>query len=1004
MSRYKTFYYNPERRAEDESLAQPLLDLAHTPMHRRTMLKLMSGSLAGLGMSACKPPVEEILPYVVMPEHMVPGKPLFYATALNLTGYAQGVLVETHTGRPTKIEGNPRHPASFGATDVYAQADLVNLYDPNRSRAVRLRQEITSWSNFARQVLLRRQRWQNARGESLRVLTPTVVSPSTARQIRLLQQQFPRLEWHQYEPVNRDALWAGSRIAFGRLCEPQYLPENARVILALDADFLNTMPGHIAYARAFAERRQPENGTMNRLYAVESSPTVTGAMADHRLAVRAHAVEAVTLALAGLTGLDLPHSPPLPDADRLWLRAVAADLLQHRGECLVIPGEQQSPLVHALAFAINQVLGNTSRTLIYRRPVAAAPVDQMDSLQALTDAMAADAVESLLILGGNPVYETPVDIRFAEHLNRVTDSVYWGMYPNETARQCVWHIPATHTLESWGDTRAFDGTVTIQQPVMLPVFGGYGIHQLLALYGGEITRNNYDAVRDHWRERFGGQRFETDWRDALSTGLVADSQSPVASPELQWNTVIEAAADTATRDRENLEVVLRPDMATRDSASLEVVLRPDPRIWDGRYARNAWLQELPKPLTMLAWDNAALMSPQLAARRGVRNEDVVELQAGNRTVRAPVWIMPGHADGSVTLYIGYGQALDIHPAGTAGVNAYALQTRRQRWLIAPVDLRKTGDTYPLATTQHHQRMEGRQPVRRASLDTYIKNPGWLKKYVPELSLYPEPRPVARSKEYEDGVQDYAWAMSINLNSCIGCGACTIACQAENNIPVVGKQEVIHGREMHWIRVDRYYENEPTGNEPDNLGTYFQPVPCMHCENAPCEYVCPVGATVHDSEGLNAMIYNRCIGTRDCSQNCPYKVRRFNWLDYSYSREPVEAEAAAPLHNPDVTVRSRGVMEKCTYCVQRISEARREAKKENRLIRDGEVVTACQAACPTEAIVFGDLNNHDSKVVKEKQSPLDYALLAELNTRPRTTYKARIRNANPRLAKDGESSE
>jgi molybdopterin-containing oxidoreductase family iron-sulfur binding subunit len=378
---------------------------------------------------------------------------------------------------------------------------------------------------------------------------------------------------------------------------------------------------------------------------------------------------------------------------------------------------------------------------------------------------------------------------------------------------------------------------------------------------------------------------------------------------------------------------------------------------------------------------------------------VVELQAGNRTVRAPVWLMPGHPDDSVTLYMGYGQALDIHPAKTAGANAYALQTRRQRWLVAPVTLRKTGDTYPLATTQHHQRMEGRDPVRRADLETYIKNPRWLEEYVPALSLYPEPRPQARPDQSGPDVPAYAWAMSINLNSCIGCGACTIACQAENNIPVVGKQEVIRGREMHWIRVDRYYENEPAG-----LHTYFQPVPCMHCENAPCEYVCPVGATVHDSEGLNAMIYNRCIGTRDCSQNCPYKVRRFNWLDYAYAREPVQSEAAAPLRNPDVTVRSRGVMEKCTYCVQRISAARREAKKENRRIREGEVVTACQAVCPTGAIVFGDLNNPHSKVVKEKQSPLDYALLAELNTRPRTTYKARIRNANPRLANGGESPE
>ncbi|MGH7495777.1 MAG: TAT-variant-translocated molybdopterin oxidoreductase [bacterium] len=974
-------------------------------LDRRDFLRLMSASLALAGLSACtKQPQEKIFPYVRQPENVVPGQPLYFASAVCRSGYANGVLVESHMGRPTKIEGNPQHPASRGTTDVFGQAEMLTLYDPDRSQVVTHLGSISTWETFISAITteLEGQRLKN--GAGLRLLTETITSPTLAAQLRALQRAFPAAKWHQYEPVNRDAARAGAQMAMGEFVETHYRLSQAEVILALDGDFLTDMPGSLIYAREFADRRRvADHAKMNRVYVVESSPGLAGTMADHRLALRASDIEPFALLLAAELGVveDGRSKIEAPDPrssilelHSKWLKALAADLKKHRGAGAIIPGEQQTPLVHALAHAMNQALGNTGRTVIYTDAVEARPVLQNESLRALVADMDAGKVDLLLMLGGNPVFDAPADLSFAQMLDKVKVRVHLGLYHNETSALCHWHIPELHVLESWSDARAFDGAACIIQPLITPLYGGKSAHDLLAVCTGQAGQSTHDLVRNYWkaesllrraelshetilstlREYEKNQNLATDfenfWQTSLHDGVIAGTALPVKTVD----------GGSSMVDRILQSFIHYPPSTIHDSPSLEIIFRPDPTIGDGRYANNGWLQELPKPLSKLTWDNAAQVSPALAEKLALSNKDVVELKFDGRSIQIPIWIVPGQPKESITVHFGYGRNRAGKVGSGVGVNAYALRTSRAFWHGAGVEIRKTGEHYILATTQMHNSMENRHLVRAGTLRQYQEHPEFVHEMGHEpprtLTLYPE-------HKYEG----YAWGMSIDLNACIGCNACTIACQAENNIAVVGKDQVENGREMHWIRVDRYYEGDL-----DDPAVYHQPVPCMHCENAPCEPVCPVGATVHGDEGLNEMVYNRCVGTRYCANNCPYKVRRFNFLLYS----DFETPSLKMLRNPDVTVRSRGVMEKCTYCVQRINSARIEAKKEDRQIRDGEIITACQQVCPTQAIAFGDINDPNSRVSKLKAQKLNYGLLTDLNTRPRTTYLARLRNPNPEL--------
>ena len=931
------------------------------PVGRRNFLKLMGASIALAGAAGCtRQPDELLVPYVRTPEELVPGRPLFFATAMTLGGGAIGLLAESHEGRPTKIEGNPDHPGSLGATDVYAQAAVLQLFDPDRSRSIRHLGEIRPWSAFI-QEMQRAVRDSMGQGLGIRFLTQPLASPTLLSQMQEVLTALPAARWHQYAPVNDDNARAGAAMAFGRAVDTQHRFDRARVIVSLDADFLGSGPAQVRYARDFASGRRVRKARaeMNRLYVAEPNPTPTGSIADHRLPFRAGQIEALARALAAAVRGESAGAD-LGEPARQWVAAAAADLQENRGASVVLAGRAQPPAVHALANAINSALGNDGATVVHTEP-ASEPVDGLESLRELVDAMNAGQVTTLVIVGGNPVYDAPADLNFAQALGRVARRVHLSMYDDETSAQCHWHVPELHFLEGWSDARAYDGTAAIVQPLIQPLYGGRSAHDVLTVFTTRPERTAYDAVREYWQAQpqAAGQDFEAFWRKALHDGVIpgtAAQEVPVTA-----SGAIPAASEESAGD------------------GLEVAFAPDPSVYDGRFANNPWLQELPKPLTRLTWDNAVLMAPSTALRLGLRTQDVVEIARGERAVRGAVLVVPGHAPDAVTVHLGYGRTRAGRAAEGTGFDAYALRTSEGFW-FAPVEIRSTGDIHLLAGVQGHFQMENRALVRPGTIEDYRHDPEFARhvSHEPprEMSLYPE-------FKYEG----YAWGMAIDQTVCTGCSSCVIACVAENNTPVVGKGEVIRGREMHWLRVDRYYEGDP-----DAPTIYNQPVPCMHCENAPCEVVCPVAATTHSHEGLNEMTYNRCVGTRYCSNNCPYKVRRFNFLLYA----DFETPSLKLARNPDVTVRSRGVMEKCTYCVQRINRARQDAKLADRTIRDGEVRTACQQACPTDAIVFGDINDPSSRVAQLRAEPANYGLLADLNTRPRTTYLAAIRNPNPAL--------
>ncbi len=929
---------------------------------RRNFLKLMAASLGLAGLTACsRPPTEFIMPYVNQPREVVPGKPLFYATATTLGGVGTGVLVESHLGRPTKVEGNPEHPASLGACDPFSQASVLTLYDPDRSQALTYQDDIRSWGAFlgALREMLAQQRPKG--GAGVRILTEAVTSPSLAGLIGGIQKDLPAMKWHQWEPAGAVNGRAGSALAFGQPYNVYYNLLYADTIVCLDADLLGSGPAALRYAREFALRRRVRGGKteMNRLYVVEPMPTPTGTKADHRLPARAATIERLAARLAASLGVAIGNPPPadFPEFEQ-WLGPLVRELQQRRGRSLIVAGDYQPPAVHALVHAMNNALGNVGSTVFYTDPLEANPVDYTASLKELLEDLEARRVDLLMILGGNPAYSAPADFP-AANLARAGMSVHLGLYRNETTQYCQWHLPESHSLEAWGDARAFNGVVTVMQPLIQPLYASHSAWEVLAMLTANPERSGYEIVKSYWQHQYKGADFDGWWRSALHAGMVPDTALPTRTPAVKFGW----------------------SGKPRRPGGMEVIFRPDPTVYDGRFANNAWLQELPKPVTKLAWNNAALMSPATAHLLKVENSSVVELTYKGRKLRAPVYVQPGHADNSVTLHLGYGHTVGGRAGRGQGFNAYALRTSDALWQDFGLQARKLNETSLVATTQNHHALDTRRNIiHAADIAEYRKNP----KVVHEAAGQP-PRELTLYPEFK--YEGYAWGMAIDLTACTGCQACVIACQAENNIPVVGKDQVLRNRDMHWLRVDSYYAGSPSRPE-----IYNQPVPCMHCETAPCELVCPVQATAHDSEGLNDMVYNRCVGTRYCSNNCPYKVRRFNFFQYSNTRD----DTLNLVYNPDVTVRSRGVMEKCTYCVQRINYAKIESEKENRKVSDGEIQTACQAACPTEAIVFGDINDPNSRVARMKAEHLNYAMLGELNTRPRTTYLAALRNPNPEI--------
>ena len=974
---------------------------------RRGFFQLAGASLALAGLTGCtKQPAEGIIPYAKQPEHIIPGRPLFFATSLTHGGYAQGVLAESHMGRPTKIEGNPDHPANLGATDVFAQAAVLTLYDPERSQSIVNNGRITTWGAFVAEAGNQIRALQGLGGEGVRILTGNVTSPTLAAQMQDILTRFPGARWHQWEAAGNHHGSAAAVQAFGQPLATRYDFAAARVVVTIDSDVLTQGPGNVRYQRDFARTRRVRKGTnqMSRLYSVESVPTNTGTLADHRLPLPHSEVEAFTLALAQALGA-VTTAPTgstavpgggevLTDARaKSFVQAIARDLLANRGASIVAADEYSSTAVQVLVHGINQALGNSGRTVFHSAPVEAGAMDQVASMRQLVADMNAGRVELLLMLGGvNPVYTAPSDLGFAQALQKVPLRAHHGLFEDETSEYCQWHIPAAHELESWGDARSFDGTISLMQPLIEPLYNGKTEHQVLAaLFSNRSDATSFELVQAHWRTLLAGS-FDDAWKKAVHDGVVPATQLPPAGAAVNAGAVQQAAA----------AIRMGRMGVPSEGNRVTLKLRPDPTIWDGSLAQNVWLQELPKPLTKLTWDNALMVGPATAERLNLSHEETAEVSWNGRKLQTAIWVQPGLAEGTAMLSLGYGRRRAGRATGL-GFNAYELRTSQNLWTLPGAEIRGLGGRFDFACTQNHHvlpqgkrqsgmgedgeiplagdQAEKRHLVMTGTLEQFQREPDFVQKHreqpEPDESLFPQ-------WKYEG----HAWGMAIDLNVCTGCSSCVIACQAENNIPVVGKEQVRRGREMHWIRVDRYY-----AGDMDDPRIHNQPVPCMHCEHAPCEVVCPVAATVHSDEGLNDMVYNRCVGTRYCSNNCPYKVRRFNFLRYSDRETPV----LALLQNPDVTVRMRGVMEKCTYCVQRIEQAKIESKVENRPIAANSLQTACQQSCPTQAIVFGDLNDPDWDVTKWKADPLNYGLLEMLNTRPRTTYLAKISNPNPALA-------
>jgi Fe-S-cluster-containing dehydrogenase component/anaerobic selenocysteine-containing dehydrogenase len=940
----------PRSATHDRPSFDPAID-------RRVALKLfMSGVAASL--ASCGRPPEEVVPYVQMPERMTPGLPLQFASALPLGGYGRGVIVSSVGGRPIKIDGNPRHPASLGATDVYGEATVLSLYDPDRSKAPYGDKRIQSWNAFEAALRPRLDRHRAKQGEGLVILTGRITSPSLVAQLDALKRSMPQMKWVRYEPVDDDAVREGAMVAFGRPATVLPRFKDARVVLALDADPIGFGPEQIRNAREIVDARRAHTPADSlRLYSVEPDWSLTGALADHRVALRPELVRNVAIEVARAMGAALGPAT-LPDETRPFADAAAADLRARRGGALVITGPRQPAEVHALCHWINAQL---------QAPVdVIAPVDpvkegHIESLRTLVSDIRDKHVESLLIVGANPVYDAPGSLGFGEAIAAIPFTAHFGSYRDESAQSCAWHLPLTHALEGWSDIRSFDGTASIIQPLIRPLYDSRDPHQLLAMLDGKVSSSAYDVVRNQWQAAAGAD-LDDWWRHTLADGIVANSASAKTSlPVTNLPKIAPAAA----------------------GVGFALALSSDPSVFEGSMANNAWLQECPKPFTSQIWGNALHVAEPDARKLGLEDGNVVQLKHGEALLEAPVLVRKGQAAGVLSTTLGYGRKNAGTIGSGVGFDVYQWRNVDSPWLVDNVTMASTGRRTDVVRTQHFFDLEGEAEELQPRLtldelargDVHADRPG-----ANPPTLYPTP--------HHD---TYEWAMAIDTSACIGCNACVIACQAENNVPVVGPDEMAVGRDMHWLRIDHYVVDGRPG---------FTPTPCMHCEHAPCEPVCPVAASIHDAEGLNVQVYNRCVGTRFCESNCPYKVRRFNFFGYADGQEygNLGADIVKAVFNPNVTVRARGVMEKCTYCVQRISVARRAAEKEGRTIREGEVVTACQAACPTKAIDFGVLSDPASRVTALRADPRAYSLLGELGTRPRTTYLARLQNPNPDYGK------
>lgn len=961
---------------------------------RRSFLKLMGASMALAGLASCRRPVEKIVPHFSLPEAYEPGTPVYYATSMPFGTDAFGMLVKSTDGRPTKIEGNPDHPASRGAANELMLAAILELYDPDRSQILMKNGAPSTWDTFVAEWSSIASAQAAAQGGKLAILSRSFASPTLARLRSEFLTRYPQATWVAYDPIHDESQRSAMRDLFGADARPVYDLRTAQVILSLDADIVHAEPGSLTAARELADTRRvlSQSDTMSRLYVVESAYSLTGGMADHRVRLKSSQIGGFLLALAQVLasqGLSLPwlgsSQPPagIP-IDQKLLGALANDLMAHRSTSAILVGRRQPSDVHLLAMGINAALGNIGTTVSIRETTETL-ASSTDDLLSLVNRMKSGGIDTLILLGSNPVYDAPASLNFGGALAKVAQTIHAGHYFDETARACQWHLNTAHFLESWGDTRGLDGTIAPIQPLIAPLYDGKSETELASLFATGLLTSGMEIVQTTWKGKLPASQFEAAWKQALHDGVVAGSGFAVTARPLSSAALSAAATQVASR----------PGIT-----DLEAIFVSS-KVWDGRFANNGWLQELPDPITKVTWDNPALLSFATAGRLGLKNGDMASISLQGRTMTMPVWISPGQADDTVVLPLGYGRSQLGAVARKAGFDTYQLRRLEGQYIDSAVQVSKGSGSYLIAQTQEHGTMGGfdlgdadqdkekRPFIREALLADYkaASADAFADDHVfhPAPPHHPPLRALWTERAYDTG---YQWGMAIDLNACTGCGACAVACQSENNIPIVGKDQVDNGREMNWIRIDRYYSG--TVHEPEMA---VQPVPCMQCENAPCESVCPVAATVHDDEGLNAMVYNRCIGTRYCSNNCPYKVRRFNFFNYNNDHTVLEQMK----HNPDVTLRFRGVMEKCTYCVQRITTTRIAAKRDDRLIRDLEVQTACQQACPSGAIMFGNINDPNSTISRWKKVNRDYGLLKEYNTRPRTSYLARLRNPHPDLA-------
>lgn len=1016
------FYKSPEHFAAPE-IVEPWIEdeFPHRKsipeVNRRDMLKMMGGAALLAGLGGCRfQPQRKIVPFVQQPEDAVSGAHKLFASSAVKDGFHIGVLVDQVDGRPVRVDGNPLHAASGGRLDSRTMSEILNLYDPDRLKTPEYRGTPFSWNRALTEIEATLAASVN--GTGVRVLSETVNSPTLARLITKLKTKYPELQWHQYDAVNRDNAREGAVLAYGADLHTAYDFTRADVVVSLDADFLQEGPMSVAYSQAIASRRIPTaEMEMSRIYAVESRPTTIGITADHRARIKPSEAFAFVMSLAANLGVPGAVTASLPaSVDQKFFEALAEDMAAKRGAALIVPGDHLPPAVHAACHAVNSFLGGPAVVMPNPLPM---PVNHGKSLKDLVDAMNAGTVDMLLILGGNPAYTAPADLKFAEALAKVKGpKVCLSTHFDETCEVTDYQLPMAHFLEAWGDGIAFDGTVSITQPLIEPLYEGRSVLEVMDKLIGEDGEPRRLVMETH-----AGSNTKR-WKELVASGIVPPAQ------------VAQMGADPAPALTTNLLGSLN---VPAPASGLELLVLPDPCVHDGRHANNNWLQETPKPITNLTWDNALYVSKATADKLGVvapydkklagipyyGKADMVEVTANGQTLEVPVWVNMGQADDVLILTMGYGRtrggefATKRDEASGGGFNANVLRSSVNPVWISGVQVKKTGKEYVLANTQHHNTIDFKVEDRDRHLlkettpemlakglpfgehgdghyDPYKDDPKAAQKKdfgefgkKPDITMYPGQDFAANPET------NYQWAMTIDLSLCTGCNACVTACQAENNIPTVGKDQVQRGRELHWMRVDRYYKGDGQNLDMDNPPIYVQPVTCMHCEQAPCEPVCPVAATVHSHEGLNQMVYNRCVGTRYCSNNCPYKVRRYNFFHYSQRADQIPV--LKMLQNPEVTVRYRGVMEKCTYCVQRINKARITAKKQDREIADGEVVVACQSACPSNAIVFGDMRRPVNAVAKSRADQRNYLLLEELNTRPRTTYLSRVRNPHPKLA-------